>query len=84
MRVRLSGCVQEEKELLEDLYSVSGDALIPQKERFDVYAFEESSDVRESIPPAHRAGEGRAAHRHGARRVRTADDHGGHARGKAA
>mgnify|MGYP000963125578 CR=1 FL=1 len=49
VRVRLSGCVQEEKELLEDLYSVSGDALIPQKERFDVHAFEESSDVRESI-----------------------------------
>ena len=35
--------------MLEDLYSVSGDALIPQKERFDVHAFEESSDVRESI-----------------------------------
>ena len=49
VRVRLSGCVQEEKELLEDLYSVSGDALIPQKERFDVHAFEESSDVRESL-----------------------------------
>ena len=49
VRVRLSGCVQEEKELLEDLYSVSGDTLIPQKERFDVHAFEESSDVRESI-----------------------------------
>ena len=82
VRVRLSGCVQEEKELLEDLYSVSGDALIPQKERFDVHAFEESSDVRESIrlpialakdaPPI------------GTRRVRAADDHGGHARGEAA
>ena len=80
VRVRLSGCVQEEKELLEDLYSVSGDALIPQKERFDVHAFEESSDVRESIrlpialakdaPPIGTA--------------LAAFAHGGHARGEAA
>lgn len=49
VRVRLSCCVQEEKRLLEDLYSIAGDELVPHRERFDVHAFEESSDVRESI-----------------------------------
>ena len=48
VRVRLSGCVQEEKELLEDLYSITGDELIPQTETFDIHQFEESADARES------------------------------------
>lgn len=48
VRVRLSCCVQEEKQLLEDLYSVTGDELIPQTETFDIHQFEESADARES------------------------------------
>ena len=48
VRVRLSCCVQEEKQLLEDIYSLSGDEVIPQTETFDIHAFEESADVRES------------------------------------
>ena len=48
VRVRLSCCVQEEKQLLEDLYSITGDELIPQTETFDIHQFEESADARES------------------------------------
>lgn len=49
VRVRLFLCEQEEKELLEDLYSLSGDALEPVREALDVYSFEESEDARESV-----------------------------------
>ena len=48
VRVRLSCCVQEEKQLLEDVYSLSGDETIPQTEMFDIHQFEESADARES------------------------------------
>lgn len=47
--MRLSCCVQEEKQLLEDLYSITGDELIPQTETFDIHQFEESADARESM-----------------------------------
>ena len=49
VRVRLFLCEQEERELLEDLYSLSGDALEPVREALDVYSFEESEDARESV-----------------------------------
>ena len=47
--MRLFLCEQEERELLEDLYSLSGDALEPVREALDVYSFEESEDARESV-----------------------------------
>lgn len=46
--VRLVLCRRRSMELLEDLYSLSGPALEPVTETFDVHSSEESSDVRES------------------------------------
>ena len=49
VRVRLFLCEQEEKEILADLYSLSGDALEPVREALDIHSFEESEDTRESV-----------------------------------
>ena len=47
--VRLMICRKREIQLLEDLYSLSGPALEPVAQTFDVHAFEERADVRESL-----------------------------------
>lgn len=49
VRVRLFFCEQEEKEILEDLYSLSGDALEPVREALDIHSFEEHEDTQESV-----------------------------------
>lgn len=48
VQVTLSLCRQQETELLEDLYSLSGPVLEPVTELLDIHTFEESADVRES------------------------------------
>lgn len=47
--VTLRQCRQEEKTLLEDLYTTQGDIAEPVAGEMDVLTFEEKSDVRESV-----------------------------------
>lgn len=49
VRVRLSIDRQEERTLLEDLYSLSGPTLDPVSERLDIHACQQSAFARESI-----------------------------------
>ena len=49
VRVRLFLCEKEEREILEDLYSLSGDAVEPVRESMELHSLEESEDTRESL-----------------------------------
>lgn len=46
--VRLSLCRQDEAELLEDLYALSGPDLVPVTQALNVHTFEETAEARES------------------------------------
>lgn len=48
VRVKLSACRQQEAQLLEDLYSLTGPELEPVREDVNVHAFEEHAQARES------------------------------------
>ena len=49
VRVMLEAQTQRETQLLEDVYSVGGPALLPEGETLDVHTSETVSDVRESV-----------------------------------